>query len=76
MTGSAAVTVGTISSVEWVNDRGGSGTATGTATWSQSGLTLYQGTNVITLTITDEFSVETVYTIIVTADIQHTWIRH
>lgn len=76
MSGSASVTGGTISSVAWSNNRGGSGSATGTATWSQSGLTLYQGLNVITLTTTDELSLQTTYTINVTADIQRTWIRH
>lgn len=65
-----------ISSVAWSNSRGGSGTATGTTSWSQSNLTLYQGLNVVTLTVTDNDSNETVYTVSITADIQRTWVRH
>lgn len=42
-----------LSSVTWVNDRGGSGTATGTDTWSISSVTLQLGVNVITVTAHD-----------------------
>lgn len=36
--------------VTWSNDRGGSGTATGTTSWSVSGIVLLAGANVITIT--------------------------
>lgn len=42
-----------LSSVTWINDRGGSGTATGTTTWSISSATLQLGVNVITVTAHD-----------------------
>ena len=42
-----------IARVTWANDRGGSGVASGTATWSAAGIALRAGTNVITVTATD-----------------------
>lgn len=42
-----------VSSVTWSNSRGGSGTATGTTSWSQASIALYSGTNVLTVTATD-----------------------
>ena len=39
--------------VTWVNDRGGSGTATGTTSWSVSGIVLLSGQNVLTVTARD-----------------------
>ena len=39
--------------VSWVNDRGGSGTATGTTGWSVSGMALLSGANVLTVTARD-----------------------
>jgi hypothetical protein len=39
-----------VTQVTWANDRGSSGTATGTATWSAAGITLQPGTNVLTVT--------------------------
>jgi hypothetical protein len=39
--------------VTWVNDRGGSGTAAGTTSWSISNVSLQQGTNVIAVTGND-----------------------
>jgi hypothetical protein len=41
-----------VSQVTWANDRGGSGTASGTGSWSAS-ITLQSGTNVITVTARD-----------------------
>ena len=41
-----------VTSVSWSNDRGGSGTAGGTTTWTVN-LTLLEGPNVITVTATD-----------------------
>lgn len=76
MYGTASDSGGTVSSVAWSNSRGGSGSATGTTSWSLSNLTLYQGLNVVTLTVTDDSSNETEYTVNITADIQRTWVRH
>ncbi len=42
-----------ITQVTWSNDRGGSGTATGTTSWSAPGITLLSGVNVITVTARD-----------------------
>jgi hypothetical protein len=39
--------------VSWSNDRGGSGVATGTTSWSVTGITLQSGANVITVTARD-----------------------
>src|SRR3972149_144424 len=60
ITGSSVVTLGGIASddvgvtqVTWTNDRGGSGTATGTTMWTASGIALQLGTNVLTVTARD-----------------------
>ncbi len=50
--GTAGDNVG-ITQVRWVSDRGGSGVATGTASWSASGIPLLSGSNVITVTAVD-----------------------
>ena len=50
--GSAADNVG-VTQVSWSNDRGGSGTATGTTGWSVSGIALQSGDNILTLTAQD-----------------------
>jgi hypothetical protein len=50
--GTAADATG-IQSVSWVNDRGGSGVATGTTSWTASNVPLQSGVNVITVTVTD-----------------------
>lgn len=52
LSGSAADDVG-VSQVSWGNDLGGSGTATGTTSWSASGIVLQSGTNTITVTARD-----------------------
>ena len=39
--------------VSWGNDRGGSGTATGTTSWTVSGIVLLSGQNVLTVTARD-----------------------
>ena len=41
------------SSVTWANNRGGSGTATGTTAWSIPSATLQTGVNIFTVTVTD-----------------------
>jgi len=42
-----------VTQVSWANDRGGSGSATGTTTWSIASVTLSPGANVITITARD-----------------------
>ena len=42
-----------LQSVEWKNDRGGSGRATGTSNWTVSRIPLKSGTNVITVMARD-----------------------
>lgn len=42
-----------VSSVTWVNNRGGSGNATGTNNWSTGSITLFSGENGITVTAQD-----------------------
>ena len=51
--GSASDSVSSISSVTWSNNRGGNGTATGTASWTVSSISLSSGDNVITVTAKD-----------------------
>ena len=50
--GSASDNIG-VTQVTWANNRGGSGTCSGTTFWSKSGITLYSGQNVITVTARD-----------------------
>ena len=50
--GTASDAVG-VTQVAWANDRGGSGTATGTTNWSASGIVLQSGSNIITITARD-----------------------
>jgi hypothetical protein len=42
-----------VTQVTWTNNRGGSGTATGTATWSVAAVPILVGTNIITVTARD-----------------------
>ena len=42
-----------VNQVSWTNDRGGSGVATGTTSWSLTNVPLVNGTNVITVTAVD-----------------------
>jgi hypothetical protein len=48
ISGTASDNVG-VTSVTWSNYRGGSGTATGTTSWSQNSVQLYLGSNVLTV---------------------------
>lgn len=48
------LTPGFVSNVSWSNNRGGSGIASGTTSWFVSGVVLQAGTNLITLTATDQ----------------------
>ena len=50
--GTASDNVG-VTQVTWSNDRGGSGTAAGTGTWTVGGIPLASGDNVITVTARD-----------------------
>ena len=50
--GPASDNVG-VTQVTWTNSRGGSGTATGTTSWTASGIRLKPGTNVLTVTVRD-----------------------
>ena len=52
VSGTASDNVG-VTQVTWTNDRGGSGTASGTTTWSTSAITLQSGLNILTVTARD-----------------------
>jgi hypothetical protein len=52
VSGTASDNVG-VTQVTWANDRGGSGTASGTTSWSATGVALQTGANVITITARD-----------------------
>ena len=52
ISGSASDNVG-VTQVSWSNNRGGSGTCSGTTSWGKSGMTLYEGQNIITVTARD-----------------------
>ena len=59
-TGTSPLTIGGTASdalgvtqVTWANNRGGSGTATGTTSWSASGIVLQSGSNALTVTARD-----------------------
>ncbi len=53
LSGAANDETGEVVSVDWISDRGGSGTCTGTDSWSVSDMELKEGDNVITVTATD-----------------------
>jgi hypothetical protein len=52
LSGTASDAVG-VTQVTWTNDRGGSGTATGTTSWSAASVALLSGVNVLTVTARD-----------------------
>lgn len=52
LSGTASDNVG-VTRVTWSNDRGGSGTATGTTSWSVTGIALQPGANLLTVTAFD-----------------------
>ena len=52
VSGTSSDAVG-VTQVTWANDRGGSGTAAGTTSWSVNGVALQSGANVITITARD-----------------------
>ena len=61
-----------VQSVVWVNSRGGSGVATGTAAWTTGPIPLQDGLNVITVTATDSTGVQGTDAITVTEDVPPT----
>jgi len=52
ISGSASDAIG-VTQVTWTNDRGGSGTASGTTSWSVANITLQSGVNLLTVTARD-----------------------
>jgi Ca2+-binding RTX toxin-like protein len=65
LAGTAADAEG-IASVTWVNDRGGSGAATGTTSWTAANIPLQSGANVISVTARDTTGNQVTDTITVT----------
>jgi hypothetical protein len=63
--GSASDNIG-VTSVTWINSRGGSGTASGTDSWTISSVSLQEGDNVITVTAHDAAGNSGVNTLTVT----------
>ncbi len=53
LSGTASDNSGSVSGVTWSNSKGGSGTASGTTSWTISSISLSVGDNVITVTATD-----------------------
>ena len=58
--GSAADPGGTVQTVTWSNDRGGSGTASGTTAWTVADVALQPGTNTLTVSALDSSGNRTV----------------
>src|SRR2546422_562474 len=65
--GTAADNVG-VTQVTWANSLGGSGTATGTTSWTASGIVLQPGANVLTITAQDAAGNSATATVTVTFD--------
>jgi hypothetical protein len=64
LAGTCSDSDGTISSVTWSNNQGGSGTATGTTSWSVASVALTtEAVNVITVTCTDDDTLTDVETV-------------
>ncbi len=70
--GSASDDRSGIKSVAWSNSKGGDGTASGTTSWSVSGISLSSGDNVITVTVKDAAGNSGTDTITVTYNTQPT----
>jgi hypothetical protein len=68
VSGSASDNVG-VTQVTWVNSAGGSGTATGTTSWSAAGIVLQSGSNVITVNARDAANNVATATITITLDV-------
>lgn len=54
------------SSITWSNDRGGSGSCTGIDSWSAEDIALFEGQNVITVTVTENDGSQSTDTLIIT----------
>ncbi len=67
LAGTAADETG-IASVAWVNNRGGSGAATGTTSWTVSDVPLAAGVNILTVTVTDSSGNQATDMLTVTVD--------
>lgn len=65
--GTASDNVG-VTQVTWSNNRGGSGTATGTMSWSANGIVLQSGSNMLTVTARDAAGNTKTATLTVTYD--------
>jgi Bacterial Ig domain/Glucodextranase, domain B len=65
--GTASDNVG-VTQVRWANNRGGTGTATGTTSWTAGGIGLQTGTNVLTITARDAAGNTATDTLTVTRD--------
>src|SRR5207248_2612571 len=63
--GTASDNVG-VTQVTWTNSRGGNGTATGTTSWTASGIVLQMGTNMLTVQARDAAGNTKVATLTVT----------
>ncbi len=61
-----------VTTVTWSSDRGGSGTASGTTSWSATGIVLQPGTNVITVTARDAANNVATATLTVTYNVPDT----
>ncbi|MBI5678109.1 MAG: carboxypeptidase regulatory-like domain-containing protein, partial [Planctomycetes bacterium] len=66
LSGNASDSLSGISSVTWINDKGGSGDASGTTYWSISSISLVSGDNKITVTAKDNVGNTSTDTITVT----------
>jgi hypothetical protein len=71
LVGTATDNVG-VTQVTWVNARGGSGTATGTTSWTVDGIILRPGTNIITVTARDAAGNTATATLVVTFSFRFT----
>jgi hypothetical protein len=67
LAGTASDNVG-VTQVTWANSRGGSGTATGTTSWTASGIVLQAGANVLTVTAKDAVGTTKTASVTVTLD--------
>src|SRR5947208_7995460 len=65
--GTASDNVG-VTQVTWANSRGGSGTATGTTSWTASGIVLQAGANLLTVTAKDAVGNTKTASLTVTSD--------
>jgi predicted secreted hydrolase len=68
ISGTASDNLGVVTQVTWVNDRGGSGIASGTTSWSVPSIALQSGANLITVTARDAAGNQGSATLTVTYD--------